>query len=381
MPGFEPLPEPAPEPPAGYLDAVGGQPLLPAARRAWLAAVDQAWGDPARLHHEGRRAGMLLDAARASIASTLGVRPAEVYFTPSGPTAVAVAVEGLLGARREASGRAVVSAVESMAVGGPVHRWAATVDTVPVDPLGRIQLPALATALQTPAAVACVQAANPEVGTRQPLAEAARIARAAGTPLLVHAVQVVGRGPVPVDWDILAASARDWGGPAGVGILAVRADVGWAPEPTRDRGWVVGFPDIPGAAAAAAALEYLGPAVDSEAARAFALVERIRSALVRLDPGLVVTGDPSNRLPHIVTFTCAGTTGEAVVAELGRRGVRVASGSACTADTSMPSQVLAAMGYADEASVRVSLPLGCTADTVDAFLTVLPDALAAARLA
>ena len=60
------LPEPAPVPPPGYLDAVGGQPLLPVARRAWDAAAEQAWSDPARRHHEGRRAGLVLDAASAA---------------------------------------------------------------------------------------------------------------------------------------------------------------------------------------------------------------------------------------------------------------------------------------------------------------------------
>ena len=86
-PRRHPFPEPAPRPPTGYLDAVAGQPLLPAARQAWLAAAELAWSDPARLHHEGRRAGMVLDAARASVAGYLGVRPEEVFFTSSGPTA------------------------------------------------------------------------------------------------------------------------------------------------------------------------------------------------------------------------------------------------------------------------------------------------------
>ena len=91
-----PLPEPPPEPPFGYLDAVGGQPLLPVALPAWQAAAAQAWSDPARLHHAGRQAGLILDAARASIAANLGVRPQEVFFTSSGPTAVGIAIQGLL---------------------------------------------------------------------------------------------------------------------------------------------------------------------------------------------------------------------------------------------------------------------------------------------
>jgi len=366
------------EPPFGYLDAVGGQPLLPAARRGWLAAMDQAWSDPARLHHAGRRSGLVLDAARASIAATLGLTPEEVFLTTSGPTAVGVAVQGVLN-RPGTPSRIVASAVESLAVLSPSRGAAERVDLVPVDHDGVVSLPALAEALTEPTGLVAVQAANPEVGTLQPLAGAHQLARKAGIPLLVHAVQVIGRGPVPTDWDILAASARDWAGPAGVGVLAVRRHLRWTPEENPDRGWVGGFPDIPGAAAAATALEVLAPYVQAEADRAHALTQRIREGLPRVDHGITVTGHPRDRLPHVVTFTCTGVTGETVVDELSRRGFSVASGSACTSDVRMPSQVLQAMGLRADASVRVSLPWGCTEETVDSFLAALPEALAAAR--
>jgi cysteine desulfurase len=373
------LPEPVPQPPDGYLDAVAGQPILPVALTAWRAASDQAWSDPARLHHPGRRTGMLLDAARAAIADCLDIRPAEVYFTSSGPTAVAAAVQGLLEGRSRVSVRAVVSAVESMAVLSPVERWATDVDIVGVDRAGRVDLEALARKLATPAAIACVQAANAEVGTRQPLEAVAALTRGAAVPLLVHAIQVIGREPVPPVWDVLAASARDWGGPAGVGILAVRPSARWLPEENPDRGWVGGFPDVPGAAAAATALEYLRSAGPSESRRLHLLADRIREALPRLADGIEVQGSPGDRLPHIVTFTCSGVTGEVLVHELDRRGISVASGSACTSDTRMPSQVLAAMGIAADSSIRVSLPLGCREASVDAFLAALPEAVASSR--
>ena len=362
---------------SGYLDAVGGQPLLPAGRQAWLAASGQAWSDPARLHHEGRRTGLVLDAARASIAASLGVDRDEVFLTTSGPTAVGTAVAGLLG--RSSVRRVVCSAVESLAVLSPARGGAEEVDLVDVDARGRVSLDALSEALRRPAALAAVQVANPEVGTRQPLAAVHEMARDAGVPLLAHAVQVIGRGPVPSSWDVLAASARDWAGPAGVGVLVVRRHVDWSPEENPDRGWVSGFPDVPAAAAAATALETWLPQSEADAARAFALTERIRTALPSVASGIVVTGDPEDRLPHIVTFTCEGVTGEAVVDELSRRGYSVASGSACTSDVRMPSQVLAAMGVAADASIRVSLPFDCGEETVDGFLQTLPEAISAAR--
>jgi cysteine desulfurase len=353
--------------------------VLPVARQAWTAAVDQAWSDPARLHHYGRRAGLLLDAARASIATSLGVRPEDVYFFPSGPTAVQSAVAGLLDARSRVAARIVASAVESLAVLDPAQRLAEELELVPVDREGRLDVRALDEALSRPTALVCVQAANSEVGSRQPLAQVAAIAREHDVPLLVHAIQVIGRDPVPAEWDVLAASARDWGGPAGVGILAVRPHVRWRPDQNPDRGWVGGFPDIPAAAAAAAALEYLLPHAADESRRHRLLVDRIRAELPVLVDGLQLSGAAMDRLPHIVTFTVTGVVGEALVTEIDRRGLAVASGSACTSDARMPSHVLTAMGLSATASVRASLPLGCTDRTIEQFLAELPAAVAAVR--
>jgi cysteine desulfurase len=363
------------QPPSGYLDAVGGQPLTDATRRAWLAAADQAWSDPARLHHAGRRAGLVLDTARQSIATSLRIDRDEAYWTSSGPTAVATALQGLL----RNGGRVAASGVESLAVLSPAKSLAAEVDLIAVDRHGRINLDDLDRALADQPAVLAVQAANPEVGTRQPLAQVHERAQRAGVPLLVHAVQVIGRDPVPDHWDVLAASARDWAGPAGVGVLAVRRHLAWTPEENPDRGWVGGFPDIPAAVAAATALEQLLPLSEVEAERHRGLTHLIRDQLPVIVDGVQVVGTPEDRLPHIVTFTCAGVMGETVVDELARRGYSVASGSACTSDVRMPSQVLAAMGIAADASVRVSLPLGCTEETVYGFLAVLPGAVRAAR--
>lgn len=362
------------EPPAGYLDAVGGQPLLPGARQAWLSAAEQAWSDPARRHHQGRRAGMILDAARSSLAQGLGAPPVRTFLTSSGPNAVAAAISGLA-ARQHGRRRIIVSAVESLAVLHPARAASDDLHVVPVEADGRLDLDHLQRALQEPAALVAVQAASPEVGTRQDLARIHEMTQQAGVPLIVHAVQVIGRGPVPTDWDVLAASARDWAGPAGVGVLAVRPTVPWTPEENPDRGWVGGFPDIPAAAAAATALELLGPVIESEAARAHELTDRLRRELPLVAPGITVTGHEDHRLPHVLTVTCEEVVGEAVVDALGQRGFSVASGSACTSDVRMPSAVLAAMGIPAEASLRISLPFGCSQETVDRLLSVMPEAL------
>ena len=93
--------------------------------------------------------------------------------------------------------------------------------------------------------------------------------------------------------------------------------------------------------------------------------------------GIHCTGDANNRLPHIVTFTIKGAAAGALVTELDKRGIYVASGSACTADSRMPSHVLQAMGIPHESSIRISLPSSCSPEEIETFLDVLPDAIKA----
>jgi cysteine desulfurase len=348
--------------------------MLPAAVTARRAAEEVAWADPARLHHAGRTAGLVLDSARASIAAFLGVRPAEVHLTSSVRAALDFGLSGLLGARPV--GAVALSAVESLALMESADRSGREVEILPVDSHGRLLLSIPA---EPRWAVACLQAANPEVGTRQPVDALATMLDAHVIPLLVDATACPARIALPAGWTALAVSARDWGGPAGVGALVIRQGTTWVAPAGSERGWLGGFPDIPSAASAGLAAETIAPIWEPEARRAHALVARIRAALAESIPDIDLVGDPDDRLPHVVTFSALYCSGEAVVTELDRRGVAVASGSACVSDTERPSHVLAAMGALTGGNVRLSLPFGCTEATVDDFIRQIPDVIRAVR--
>ncbi|MDF1602694.1 aminotransferase class V-fold PLP-dependent enzyme [Nocardioides sp. YIM 152315] len=345
---------------AAYLDSASSEPLHPAARETLLAAYDRGYADPRRLHGAGRDARLLLDNARAVVAECLEVRPDEVTFTPSGTDAVH---RGVLGLRRRA-GAVVHGAVEHSSV---VHAatWAGAARELPVDRLGRVH-----PAVPADAGVVAVQSANHEVGTLQRLTGLDSAA-----PLFVDACASMGRLPLPDRWDALAGSAHKWGGPAGVGVLVVRKGARWAnPFPGDDRvdERAGGFENVPAALAAAAALRAVVEERDRVNTRQFALVDRIRAAVARI-PDVEVAGDPVDRLPHLVTFSCLYVDGEALVTELDKRGYGVASGSACTASTLTPSRVLEAMGVLTHGNVRVSLTRDTTGEDVDGFLAALPE--------
>ena len=374
----------------GYFDAASAEPLHPSARDALLAALDDGWADPARLHREGRRAQLLLDQARESVAAELGCRPDELSFTSSGTQAVHLAVLGAVQARQSASrgaGHLVASAVEHSAVLNAADwlhlQTGAAVSVTCVDSLGRADVAAFATAVALDRTLlACLQSANHEVGTIQPVAEAADACARARVPLLVDAGASAGRLPVPAGWSLLTASARKWGGPAGVGVLAVRRTTRWRepfPRDDREGRRVAGFPNVPEILAAAASLTAISRERGVQDGALRALVARIRAAVPERVPDAVVHGDPDTRLPHIVTFSCLYVDGEALVTELDRAGFSVSSGSACVADTRQPSHVLAAMGVLTHGNVRVSLPRGASDEAVAAFLDALPPVVARIR--
>jgi cysteine desulfurase len=366
-----------------YLDAASAEPLHPEGREALRAALDDGWADPARLHREGRQARLMLDQARESVAAEFGCRPDELSFTTSGTQAVHLAVLGAVQARQSAArgpGHLVTSAVEHSSVlnaaGWLERRTGTEVTTTGVDRVGRADLAELSGALRPgQTLLACLQTANHEVATLQPVSEAAEACAAQRVPLFVDAGASAGRMEVPPGWSLLAASARKWGGPAGVGVLAVRKGVRWRePMPADDREnyRVPGFPNVPAVLAATAALKAVGRERMATDGALRALTARIRAAVPELVPDTVVHGDPDHRLPHIVTFSCLYVDGEALVTELDRAGFSVSSGSACVSDTRQPSHVLEAMGVLTHGNVRVSLPRAATLQSVEGFLEVLP---------
>jgi cysteine desulfurase len=380
------------------LDAAGRAPVLPAAREAFLAALDEGWADPRRLHTEGRRARALLDGAREAVAALVGARTEEVDWAPSHTAALHGAVLTVARGRRRVGGLVVVPEVERMAVldaaaaargvAGAGAAGAGAADggrvLVPVDRDGRVDLPVFGEAVARPGvALAAVQHANGEVGTLQPVAQAHAAARAAGVPLLVDAGSSFGHAPVGPEWDVLAVDPGDVGAPPGATVLVTRAGVRRSPVLAAggldDDRWFPGGVSVPAALAAAVALQTAAARLRTGPDLRAALVDRLRARVAAEVPEVDVVGPANGRLPHVLTFSCLYVDGEAVVTALDRAGFAVASGSACTSATEHPSHVLAAMGALTGGNVRLSLPVGTTTEDVERFCDVLPGVVAGLR--
>ncbi len=351
----------------GTFDAASGLPLSGLGREALLAALEDGWADPGQLYAAGRRAALLLDGAREAVAQVLGARTDEVSFTASHALACHLAVLGRLASQ---PGHVLHSAVEHSAVLGAVAHSGAAATAVPVDRLGRVEVAAYAPRPDT--VLACLTAASHEVGTVQPVPQV--LDRLGPVPLLLDAAHVVGRTAVPQGWSLLTADARLWGGPVGVGVLAVRTGTRWrSPLPVdgREAGRVPGAVALPQVLSAAVALQAAAAGAAAEDARVRPLVDRLRSGLAGV-PDVEVVGDPVDRLPHLVTFSSPYLDGETLQRALDREGFAVSSGSSCSASQLEPSHVLAAMGLLTHGNVRLSLSPEVTADDVERLLAVLP---------
>jgi len=385
-----------------FLDAAAGQALHPAAREAREGFSERAWADPSQPYHEGRASAQILNAARETVATVVGVDPARISFH-STSVGSALAIQGayfglqsgmslLPGSDRPRFPQVLASRVERAEILDQVSRLGAgPARLVNVDRLGRIDLSDLRGAI-SPAArqptLLALQTANLELGTRQPLADLAGLSDStsiledAPIALVTDATGSLGLIDIDRGWSVMFADATGWAGPCGVAILAIRDSHAWRmpPEltwtcPTGPSGYPADSVGVLSAVEAAAALHSVYSHRSAEATRLAGLVERIRDAVPALIPDVAVLGDPTDRLPNIVTFSILYADGERLASELDRLGVAVGSGSACASRVGLPSHVLAAIGALTHGNVRVSLPLGVDEAAIEHFLRVLPTAV------
>lgn len=368
-----------------YLDHASAAPWHPAALAAAAHVAEALPGDPARRHGEGRAARDLLESARGAVASVLGAATERVLFTSGGTEAVHLAVRGAAAANRTRPPRILSCAVEHSAVHAAAEETGCEHVVVPVDREGRVVLDALAEALQRGALLVNLQHANHEVGSLQPVAEAAELCRRADALLHVDACQTVGRLPVDLvssGADFLSLSGAKFGGGRGIGALAWSPRARFRPLLTgdeREGRRRSGLEHLPGAAAMAETLLQLAPAdpygeAALEVARCDGLRRRLRALLDAGVDDLEVHGPAENAAPHVVAASALYVDGEALVAELDQAGFAVHSGSSCATTSGEPSHVLVAMGALTHGHVRASFGPGVEEADVDAFA----DALAAA---
>jgi cysteine desulfurase len=351
-----------------FLDHAATTPVRREALEAMWPFLTGSFGNPSSRHGLGDEAARALAAARAEVASVIGCRPGDVVFTSGGTEADNLAIKGIALARPR--GRHVVvspieheAVLESAAHLARVHGFEVT--EVETDGHGLVHPEALARVIRSDTTLVSVQLANNEIGTVQPVAELAAIARASGAAMHTDAVQAAGWLPLSLDElgvDALSLAGHKVGATKGTGALVVRGRIPLEPVlhgGGQERGRRSGTENVAGAVAFATALRLAESERADAAARVGALAAELVARVTADVPGAVLTGDPVRRLPGTVSFVFPGTSGEAVLLELEREGVVCSSGSACAAGSDDPSHVLTAIGVPGEvAQTAVRFTLG-----------------------
>jgi len=343
------------------------------------------FGDPGRLHDEGRVTRVAVEVAREQVAALFGARPREVVFTSSGTESVDAAVYGAL-ARGAPDGRygLVTSAVEHSSVLDAAHRDPATnITVVGVDHRGHVDIGAMIDVIDDTTALVSIQLANHEVGTIQDVAPLIQRVREQGgdKEVLVHVDACAAAGHVSVDFaaldvDLCSVTAHTWGGPPGAAALLVRRGLRVPPlllGGSQERARRAGFEDVAaivGFGAAAAELAAPGR-LAAEATSAAELTMQLTAAATAVD-GVTRYGDADHALPHLVCLGVKGVEAEPVLLALNQHGVAVHSGSSCSSETLEPSPVLEAMGVDADHSLRASVGWSSTEDDVEAFTRAFP---------
>lgn len=367
-----------------YLDHHATTPVDARVLEVMLPYFGERFGNAASKQHAfGWAASDAVERARKQVAALIGASGKDVIFTSGATEANNLAIKGAAAARRAERHHLVTVATEHKAVLDPMARlaqegWAVTV--LPVNSAGLIDLDELADAVTERTALVSVMAANNEIGTLQPIKDAAALAHAKGAWFHTDAVQAVGKVPFDVealDADLVSMTAHKLYGPKGAGALYVRRPSTSHGAGKRDvklvaqhdgggheRGLRSGTLNVPGIVGFGQAAEIARAEMAQEAARTGALRDRLLQALQAKTDGMAVNGALDARLPGNLNVSFAGIDGEALLVSLDD--IAVSSGAACTA--AEPSHVLVALGLSKDralASLRFGIGRATTQDDVD----------------
>ena len=366
-----------------YADNAATTPVSPEVIAAMMPCFEEVYGNPSSMHKKGREAKNMLDAARESIANTLGCQAQEIYFTSGGTESDNWAIKGAA-RRMRARGRThiVTSAIEHPAVLNTceaLEREGFEVTYVGVDEDGIVKMDELSAAITDKTALVAIMYANNEVGTIEPIEKIAEIAHANGALMFTDAVQAVGNVDIDLKRlgvDMLALSGHKIHTPKGIGLLYIKKGVlidnlvdGGGQE-RRHRGGTENMPYIVGLAKALEVAKARIPELD----RVRKMRDRLITELTKI-PYSKLNGHRTERLAGNVNIGFEFIEGESMLLWLDIAGICASTGSACSSASLEASHVLLAMGVPHErahGSLRLSISHETTDEDVDYIIDTLP---------
>jgi cysteine desulfurase len=372
---------------AGYFDYNATTPLDPRVLAEMLPFFNDRFANPSSAYRQGCDALGAVENARKLVARLVNADPSEIVFTSGGTESDNLAVFGVARRHRQKGNHLITSAIEHKAVLNTcrqLEKEGFVLTVLPVDRNGLVDPDNLRLAIRKDTILISVMQASNETGVIQPVRELAALAREHGILFHTDAVQTVGKIPVDVaelGVDLLSLSAHKIYGPKGTGALYVRRDVMIAPllfggsQESKRR---PGTENVTGIVGLGKAAELCRNEMGAETRRLGEMRDRLQKKIGELIPGTRVNGDIPQRTAGTLNISIPGCDGGVLVALLDGAGLALSSGSACSAKSRTPSQVLLAMGRSEDEAVeglRISLGRFSNDEDLEKLLAELPKAV------
>ena len=386
-----------------YFDNAASMKTRAEALAAAMPYLAEEYGNPSSLHSPGLSAKKAIQKAREDIATCLWCRPNEIVFTSGGTESANLAIKGFFEANCERGKHIITTNIEHHAVSGSIEwlrRQGAEVTILSVDGEGLITAEQIEAAIRPDTILIAIQFANNEIGTVQPVAKIAAVAKRYGIAFFTDAVQAVGHlpfamgstvgaGKLPVgstsrDYEgvtMLSASAHKFGGPKGVGFLFVREGTKLVPQMhggPQEMRLRAGTENVPGIVGMATALIISCRELRENMARMTALRNAMMDRILEEIPDSRVNGSRASRLAGNVSVSLAGVEAASVLVLMDMAGIACSGGSACTSAEGRVSHVIEAIGVPQgyqNGTVRFTFSGDTTREDVDAAVQALEEAV------
>lgn len=344
------------------------------------------YGNPSSLHRKGMEAEQYVRGARETFAKILKVQEKEIFFTSGGTESDNLALIGTARAYKRRGNHLITTAIEHPAILNTMRyledEEGFRVTYLPVDQYGRVKLSALREALCKETILVSIMYVNNEVGSVQPVKEAAGIVKAYNREIIFHSDAVQGFGkyrifPKREGIDLLTVSSHKIHGPKGMGALYISDKVKIRPivfGGEQQKNIRSGTENVPGIAGFALAAKMVYSDLEEKSARMRKLKERFIEGIRQVDHVSVHGLPDETSAPHIVSVGIAGIRSEVLLHTLEEKGIYVSSGSACSSNHPGISGVLKGIGVEREyldATLRFSLSEFTTEEEIDYTLKTL----------
>ncbi len=343
------------------------------------------YGNPSSMHAKGVGAEQYIKEARETFARLLKVQPKEIVFTSGGTESDNLALRGAALANQRAGKHLITTAIEHPAIINTMRHLEEEgfrVTYLPVDRFGRVKLDALKEALCEDTILVSIMYVNNEVGSVQPIQEAAGIVKAYNQNILFHVDAVQGFGkyriyPKKLKVDLCSVSGHKIHGPKGTGILYIGENVKMKPivfGGEQQKNIRSGTENVPGIAGISLAAKMIYQDLDVKVARMRRLKQRIIKGVGQIRETTVHGLYDETSAPHIISVGFAGIRSEVLLHALEEKGIYVSSGSACSSNHPQVSGVLKGIGARQEfldATLRFSMSEFTTPEEIDYTLDAL----------